>query len=127
MAAMGIQEPTFFILTALVEQPLHGYGVMQAIKTLSAGRVNLRPSTLYAALDRLAADGRVEVEREEAVDGRLRRYYRLTDDGARVLAAEVQRMQESAATAEARLRCRRSAGSPRLATMGLQLAFVASR
>ncbi|MEU0571781.1 helix-turn-helix transcriptional regulator [Nonomuraea sp. NPDC005983] len=34
-------------------------------------------------LDRLAAEGLVELDREEGQQGRLRRYYRLTDSGAR--------------------------------------------
>ena len=101
---MALQEPTFFILTALAEEPLHGYGVMQAVIRLSDGRVALRAGTLYAALDRLTAEHLLAVEREEAVEGRLRRYYRLTDDGRAALAAEVDRMRAAASVAAARLR-----------------------
>jgi hypothetical protein len=43
-------------------------------------------------LHRLHGDGPVDVEREEIVDGRLRRYYRLTPSGAELLAAEVARL-----------------------------------
>ncbi|GLH99335.1 PadR family transcriptional regulator [Phytohabitans aurantiacus] len=100
----AVQEPTFFILTALAEEPLHGYGVMQSVSELSAGRLKLRAGTLYAALDRLTDDGLVVVDREEAVDGRLRRYYRLTDDGAAQLQAEVERLRTNASLAAARLR-----------------------
>lgn len=103
---MSLQEPTFFILTALAEQPLHGYGVLRATTELSAGRLRLRASTLYAALDRLADDDLVVLDREEAVDGRLRRYYRLTDLGAAVLDAEVGRLRSNAALAAGRLRRR---------------------
>lgn len=112
---MRLAEPTFFILTSLTDQPLHGYGVMQAARELSGGRLQLRPGTLYAALDRLAEDGLLVVDREEAVDGRLRRYYRLTDDGAAALAAEVERMRADATVAAARLRRR---GVPGLALEG---------
>ncbi|WP_371871437.1 PadR family transcriptional regulator [Phytohabitans rumicis] len=101
---MALQEPTFFILTALADQPLHGYGVMQAVGELSGGRLRLRAGTLYAALDRLADDGLVVVDREEAVDGRLRRYYRLTDHGVVELQAEVDRLRANASLAAARLR-----------------------
>jgi Transcriptional regulator PadR-like family len=41
--------------------------------------VTLRAGTLYGALERLDADGLIGVDREEVVDRRLRRYYRLTD------------------------------------------------
>jgi len=101
---MAMQEPTFYILTALAERPLHGYGVIRAVEELSAGRIKLRAGTLYAALDRLTEDGLLTVDREEAVDGRLRRYYRLTGDGGSALKAEAERMRTSAALAESRLR-----------------------
>ena len=101
-----MQEPTFLILTALAAQPLHGYGVIQAVKELSGGDVVLRAGTLYGALDRLTEQGLVAVEREEAVDGRLRRYYRLTDAGAAALAGQVDRLRRHASAAEARLKLR---------------------
>jgi DNA-binding PadR family transcriptional regulator len=107
---VSLPEPTFFILTALAEQPLHGYGVMLAVRQLSEGRLNLRPGTLYAALDRLTEDGLLAVDREEAVDGRLRRYYRLTDPGAIRLGAEVKRLRANAAIAANRLGLRGAAG-----------------
>jgi PadR family transcriptional regulator, regulatory protein PadR len=108
-----IAEPTFFILSALTEQPLHGYGVMLTVRRLSDGRVNLRPGTLYAALDRLTEDGLLVVDRTEADNGRLRRYYRLTDAGAATLATEVERLRVNAAMAAERLR-HRGAGRPAL-------------
>lgn len=101
---MAIQEPTFFILTALAERPLHGYGVMRAVGELSGGRLRLRAGTLYAALDRLADDGLLAVDREEAVGGRLRRYYRLTDSGVAALQVEVERLRANANLAAERLR-----------------------
>ncbi|WP_433797043.1 PadR family transcriptional regulator [Actinoplanes sp. CA-252034] len=104
-----MQEPTFLILTALVAQPLHGYGIIQSVAEISDGEVKLRAGTLYGALDRLAEQGLIEVDREEAVDGRLRRYYRLSDSGAGALTTQVDRLRRNAAAAEGRLR-RRSAG-----------------
>ena len=99
-----MQEPTCLILTALAAEPTHGYGVIRAVETLSHGEVVLRPGTLYGALDRLADQGLVEVDREEAVDGRLRRYYRLTDSGAAALAVQVDRLRRHADAAETQLR-----------------------
>lgn len=99
-----MQEPTFFILTALVKAPLHGYGIMQAVEQLSRGRVILKAGTLYAALDRLTSDGLITVDREEAVEGRLRRYYVLSEDGRSTLEAEIVRMRANATVAAARLR-----------------------
>jgi PadR family transcriptional regulator PadR len=116
MAAM--QEPTFLILTALADGPLHGYGLIREVGTLSGGRVKLRAGTLYGALDRLQESGQVELEREEVVDGRLRRYYRLTSDGTAALAAEASRMRESALIAEKRLRKQAITPTVRPATDG---------
>lgn len=101
---MTMQEPTFFILTALVRTPLHGYGIMQAVEQLSSGRVKLKAGTLYAALDRLATDGLIAVDREEAVGGRLRRYYVLSDDGRAELETAVERLRSNAEVATFRLR-----------------------
>jgi DNA-binding PadR family transcriptional regulator len=98
-----MREPTFLILTALAAEPSHGYGVIRAVEGLSEGEVVLRPGTLYGALDRLTDEGLVEVDREEQVDGRLRRYYRLTSGGAAALAREATRLRRHADAAELRL------------------------
>src|SRR5687768_14724178 len=102
--AAPMREPTFWILTALAAEPRHGYGVIQEAAALSGGRVRLQAGTLYAALDRLAAEGLVEVDREELVDGRNRRYYRLTEPGATALGAEAERLRSSLDAATAQLR-----------------------
>jgi DNA-binding PadR family transcriptional regulator len=98
-----MQEATFMILTALADGSQHGYGIIGEVTEISGGRVRLRAGTLYTALDRLRADGLVDVDREEIVDNRLRRYYRLTPDGAARLAAEAARLQANATAAFARL------------------------
>jgi DNA-binding PadR family transcriptional regulator len=99
----ALQEPTFLILTALAADRLHGYGIIQAVAELSGGQVRLRPGTLYPALDRLTGDGLIDLVHEEIVDGRLRRYYGLTDAGADRLADEVTRLRRNADAAEAAL------------------------
>jgi DNA-binding PadR family transcriptional regulator len=104
MKETAFQEPTFLILTALAAGPQHGYGIMTDVGQISGGRVRLRAGTLYAALDRLTGESLVEEDREEVVEGRLRRYYRLTPAGGRRLAAEVDRLQANAAVAARRLR-----------------------
>ena len=98
-----MQEATFLILTALAAGSQHGYGVISDVLAISDGRVRLRAGTLYSALDRLRIDGLVDVDREEVVDSRLRRYYRLTAEGRRQLAVEADRSRSNAATALSRL------------------------
>jgi DNA-binding PadR family transcriptional regulator len=98
-----LREPTFLILAALAAGPKHGYAILSDAAEMSDGRVKLRTGTLYAVLDRLRANGLVVVDRDEIVDSRHRRYYRLTEDGSRVLAAEAQRMRRNADVAITRL------------------------
>ncbi|MDI6102456.1 PadR family transcriptional regulator [Actinoplanes sp. NEAU-A12] len=105
-----MREPTFWILAALAPEPRHGYGVIREVARLSTGHLTLQAGTLYAALDRLTAQGLVEPDREEVVDGRPRRYYRLTSDGAAALDAEAERRQRSAEAATAQLAARRRFG-----------------
>jgi DNA-binding PadR family transcriptional regulator len=104
MTELSLREPTFLILTALAAGPQHGYGIMTDVAEISGGRVRLRAGTLYAALNRLAAERLLEFDREEIVDARLRRYYRLTPHGAQRLEAEVKRMRSNTAVAAGRLR-----------------------
>ena len=98
-----MQEATFLILTALAGGSQHGYGIVTDVEQISDRRVRLRAGTLYTALERLRADGLIEVDREEIVDSRLRRYYRLTAAGAERLAAEATRLQANAGVAMSRL------------------------
>jgi DNA-binding PadR family transcriptional regulator len=98
-----MQEATFLILTSLAADSQHGYGILADIQEISAGRVRLRAGTLYTALDRLRSDGLVAVDREEIVEGRLRRYYRLTPAGGKRLAAEAARLHANASAALSRL------------------------
>ncbi|MBV9447402.1 MAG: helix-turn-helix transcriptional regulator [Streptosporangiaceae bacterium] len=99
-----MREPAFLVLTALAGGPLHGYSIVEDVLRISDGRVKLHTGTLYAVLDRLREAGLIEVEREEIVDSRLRRYYRLSTAGAERLAAEADRMQRNASAATLRLR-----------------------
>ncbi|MGW4792081.1 PadR family transcriptional regulator [Nonomuraea sp. NPDC004297] len=101
-----MQEPTFLILTALAAGPQHGYGIITDVLQISGERVRLQAGTLYAALDRLQGEGMVETHREEVVDGRARRYYRLTPEGEARLAVEAEHLRRNADTAATRLRAR---------------------
>jgi PadR family transcriptional regulator, regulatory protein PadR len=120
MAAYGgwvskqMREPTFFVLASLLEGPLHGYAIMRRAAGLSGGRVRLATGTLYAALDRLTADGLVELVSEEIVNGRARRSYGLTPAGGGALEAEAARMAEAARVVTDRA-CRTPAARPGLA------------
>ena len=111
-ASSSISEPSYFILAALLDGPLHGYGIIKQAAKLSDGRVRLPAGTLYGALDRLADQGLVLVDRQEVVQGRTRRYYRLTDHGIHALQGEAARMQQAAGVVTRRSQS--AATTPRL-------------
>jgi PadR family transcriptional regulator, regulatory protein PadR len=109
MITTELREPSFWVLTALAAGRNHGYALIQETHDLSSGRVDLKVPTLYAALDRLRQEGLVAADGDEVMDGRLRRYFRLTDEGAARLASEIERMEANARQAKARLRLRPAA------------------
>lgn len=90
-----MREPTYFILLALHPEPLHGYAIAAKAKELSNSRVGLTAGTLYGALDRLVTEELIEVEREETVNGRRRRYYRITESGQTATQVEALRLRQS--------------------------------
>jgi PadR family transcriptional regulator, regulatory protein PadR len=104
-----LTQPAFFVLTALAGGPRHGYGIVGEVDDLSDGRVALKIGTLYGVLDRLVAEGLVEPDRDEVHQGRLRRYYRLTERGGAALDDEARRQAADARTAAERLRGWRTA------------------
>ena len=91
-----MSEATFYVLASLLEERLHGYGIIKKVALLSGGAVKLTTGTLYGALDRLVGQGLVVADGEEEVDGRLRRYYRITDAGAEAVHDEAARMRRAA-------------------------------
>jgi DNA-binding PadR family transcriptional regulator len=104
VAKRPMQEATFLILTALAAGSQHGYGIITDVRGISGGRVGLKAGTLYSALDRLCTERLIEVEREEVVDSRLRRYYRLTSTGRDLLTVEAERLHANANAAISRLK-----------------------
>ena len=103
MSEKGLRAPAVLVLTALAGGPQHGYAVIEDVLRISEGKVRLHTGTLYALLDRLRESGLIEVDREEVVASRLRRYYRLTSAGAERLASEAAQMQRTAEAAASRL------------------------
>lgn len=91
------------ILAVLADGDLHGYAILAEVRTLSDGGVRLGTGTLYGALERLQDSGNVRVAAEDVVDGRTRRYYRLTDSGRRALVAELERRDQLLNAARSRL------------------------
>jgi len=103
-AHLPLKPVDFHILLVLAEGDLHGYGMVKAIESTSEGRVRLEPGNLYRFIRRLVDAGLVGAAGVRAAgggDGERRRYYRITAQGRRVLAAEASRMRSLAAAARA--------------------------
>jgi len=101
---MALQQPAVFVLASLLDGPLHGYGIKQRCEEISGGRVRLAIGTLYGAIDRLGDAGLLEFDHEDIVEGRARRYYRITTKGREAVASEATAMSQAADIIHARLR-----------------------
>ncbi len=84
----ALTEQMFYILLCL-QVECYGMDIMQKIRTLTDGRVNVGPGTLYHLLDDFLQAG---IIRQTQVQGR-RRCYLLTEKGAAVLEGEYQRLK----------------------------------
>lgn len=92
---LPLGTPVLHVLLALGDARLHGYGVMQAIEAKTGGRATILPGTLYTTLARMLDDGLIEeapAPEDSPDDDRRRRYYRITDFGREVVAAESGRL-----------------------------------
>jgi DNA-binding PadR family transcriptional regulator len=85
---------TFHMLMALMPGEQHGYGMRKHIETVTSGRIRLRPGSLYWQLKQMVANGWIVTTGRVDGDERERRYYRLTERGRTVAAAEAQRLTE---------------------------------
>jgi len=85
----ALTEAVFYILLSLYS-PLHGYGIMQNIKELSNGRVNLGPGTLYGAINTLLEKNWIELQDSDF----RKKTYRITQLGKTVIQDELLRLEE---------------------------------
>lgn len=85
---LPLSEATFYILVAL-DEPLHGYAIMQKVEAISEGTVVIGPGTLYGAFTTLEKQGLIEKVKEEE----RRKSYGLTERGREVLAEQLRRLQ----------------------------------
>jgi PadR family transcriptional regulator, regulatory protein PadR len=99
----AMRDASFFALAALVSGPAHGYAILQSIRSLSDGDHQVPIATLYGTLDRLDADGYIDVVGEETIDGRARRIFGITDQGRSGLLAEADRREAASKAVRAQI------------------------
>ena len=92
---LPLTPAVFHIMLVLADEDRHGYDIMREIANATDGKIQMGPGTLYGTIKRMLQAGLI-VETDErpdpALDDSRRRYYRLTDLGQLVLAAEVERL-----------------------------------
>ena len=76
------------ILSLVEHEPRHGYELSKLIDSRSNGAIRFHVASLYFFLYRLEKRGWIEGRWVEKAGQRRRRYYRLTGEGRRVLAAQ---------------------------------------
>ena len=86
-AALKKGTAELLVLAQLEGQPRHGYEIGQQIAARGAGGVTFQPASLYPVLYRLERRGLISGQWVEKASQRRRRYYQLTPEGRRVLAA----------------------------------------
>ena len=84
---LPLTESTAYILLALNE-PLHGYGVMQKVESMSENTVKIGPGTLYGALSTLESEGLISKAGEEE----RRKLYVITSKGREILSEHIRRI-----------------------------------
>ncbi|BCD27341.1 PadR family transcriptional regulator [Bacillus cereus] len=85
-----LTEAKYYILLSLLK-PLHGYGIMQAVETLTHGEVKLGPGTLYGNTKKLLNEKLIV----EVASMDRKKYYVLTSLGKEVLELEFKRLQRT--------------------------------
>ena len=87
-----LSPAVFHVLLALVEGPLHGYGIMKRVEEESG--IPMGPGTVYGALQRLVDSGWVDEAAPSAdeTSGRRGKDFVLTEEGTRALRAEARRV-----------------------------------
>ena len=76
------------ILAVLEDGQRHGYEIARQIEQRSRGTISFHVASLYPMLYRLEGRGLIEGRWVEKEGQRRRRYYRLTSEGADVLATQ---------------------------------------
>ncbi len=79
---------------------MYGYEITQKVKELTKGELKITEGALYPALHKLEAQGLLDVEVAK-VDNRLRKYYKLTENGTKETVNKLEELAEYIKTMQA--------------------------
>ena len=87
MEKLDIPQGTLdlMILTILLREPMHGYGISQRLAARSHDHFQVNPGSLFPSLYRLEQDGKLKADWRPTENNRRAKYYRLTASGKRQL------------------------------------------
>lgn len=78
------------ILHALADGARHGYAIVERIRAVSSGELEIEEGALYHALHRMEARGWLSAEWRSSENNRRAKYYALTASGRRQLTREAK-------------------------------------
>ncbi len=112
--SLPLKPQWFHILLALSEKEQHGSGIVRAVLNQTDDKLRLWPATLYGSLEDLEGKDWIAELTEAAGrpkgESERKRIYRITPSGARILAAEANRLQSLASAALERVAAGKAAG-----------------
>ena len=82
------------VLRTLELAPMHGLGISDRIRQITRGVFDVKPGSLFPALQRLEQNGWIEGEWGVSANNRRARFYRLTPEGRKHLAEETARYRQ---------------------------------
>jgi DNA-binding PadR family transcriptional regulator len=100
-----LPSAAFQILLSLVDEDLHGYGIMRQVADQTGGRMRLGPGTLYSSIQALLEEkliAEVGAREDAKLGNERRRYYRLTSAGRKLARSEAERLADLLRVARAK-------------------------
>jgi len=76
-------------LKLLEQQEMYGYQIIKELERQSREVFRLQEGTMYPILHNLEQQGAVSSRQQIAENGRLRKYYQITDSGRKLLQAKI--------------------------------------
>lgn len=78
------------LLKLLEQEDMYGYQIIEELRKRSNHVFDMKAGTLYPLLHQLVQKGYLTVYEQSAGEARVRKYYHLTDSGAKYLASREQ-------------------------------------
>ena len=80
--------PQMFYILLVLSEPMHGYDIMQKVKEVTNGEIQIGAGTLYTLLPRFEQEYYIRLVKEE----NKRKIYQITKSGKEKLRKERERM-----------------------------------